>query len=68
MTSIRELLSVPLFLSALWTGQALADQVPQAPAEAATASVREDTAAVENSADSPDRLAWQRVGLPEREA
>lgn len=62
MTAKFKFLAALLILLASWTGQVRADQAP--PPQADQAAVSTDSERVE----APDRLAWQRVGSPLREA
>lgn len=64
MTTTFNTLLALLLLLASGTGQALADQPPPAHPEViaqATENIETD------KAESPDRIAWQRVGSPIRE-
>lgn len=62
MTAKFKFLAALLVLLASWTGQVRAEQAP--PPQSDPVAV---TAASDN-VEAPDRLAWQRVGDPIREA
>lgn len=72
MTTTRKFLPTLLLLLASWTGQALADQAPQAQSvvysvEVIVAAQNTDKVKIREP-ETPVRLAWQRVGSPLYEA